>query len=156
MSAMRSRLLIAALVAALGVVAPASAQDRSPGIRQTLVDLAYVLGESHALRQACLGAEDQFWRTRMIKLVDAEQPDAALDRRLKEAFNTGYASRQSEFPECTGAARRAEVATLNKGQNLAGQLAKVMNTVQLQAPPTQAEIDADPARGQVTQRPAPR
>lgn len=153
---MRVQLLLAAALAVLGTAVSAQAQDRSPGLRQTLVDLAYVLGESHALRQACLGAEDQFWRSRMIKLVDAEQPDAALDRRLKEAFNTGYASRQSEFPECTGAARRAEINALNKGQSLAGQLAKVMNTVQLQAPPTQAEIDADPARGQVTQRPATR
>lgn len=153
---MRAPLLFAALAAALGMASGAQAQDRTPGVRQTLVDLAYVLGEAHALRQACLGAEDQFWRSRMIRMVDTEQPDAALDRRLKEAFNTGYASRQSEFPECTGAARRAEVNTLNKGQTLAGQLAKVMNTVQLQAPPTQAEIDADPARGQVTPRPATR
>lgn len=153
---MRSKLLIAAALVALGAAAPASAQDRSPGVRQSLVDLAYVLGEVHALRQACLGAEDQFWRARMIRMVEAEQPDAALDRRLKEAFNTGYASRQSEFPECTGAARRAEVAALNKGQSLAGQLSKVMNTVKLDALPTQAEIDADPARGQVTPRPATR
>lgn len=151
---MRATLLIAAVVAALG--GAAQAQDRTPGVRQTLVDLAYVLGESHALRQACLGAEDQFWRTRMIRMVDTEQPDAALDRRLKEAFNTGYASRQSEFPECTGATRRAEIATLTKGQALAGQLSKVMNTVQLEAPPTQAEIDADPARREMTQRPASR
>ena len=153
---MRSKLLIAASLVALGAAAPASAQDRSPGVRQTLVDLAYVLGEVHALRQACLGAEDQFWRARMIRMVEAEQADTALDRRLKEAFNTGYASRQSEFPECTGATRRAEIATLTKGQALAGQLSKVMNTVQLQAPPTQAEIDADPARREMTQRPATR
>jgi len=125
------RALITALAATL-LLAPAPcamAQDRSPALRQTLVDLAYVLGEAHALRQACQGAEDQYWRTRMIKLVDAEQPDAALDRRLKESFNTGFASRQSEFPACSAATHRAAAAVAAHGQQLANALGSVMNTV---------------------------
>ncbi len=116
-------------LALLAQAAPAAAQDRGPALRQSLVDLAYVLGEAHALRQACQGAEDQYWRTRMIKLVDAEQPDAALDRRLKESFNTGFASRQSEFPTCSAASHRAAVAVAAHGQQLAGALGSVMNTV---------------------------
>ena len=89
---MRVALISLALIA---VGSEAFAQDRSPVLRQTLVDLAYVLGESHALRQACSGPADQHWRVRMIAMVDAEQPEAALDRRLRESFNTGYANRQS-------------------------------------------------------------
>ena len=126
--------LIALSLILLVQVPAALAQDRSPALRQTLVDLAYVLGEAHALRQACQGAEDQYWRTRMIKLVDAEQPDAALDRRLKESFNTGFASRQSEFPSCGPASHKAAVAVAAHGEQLSAALAKVMNTVRPQPP----------------------
>jgi uncharacterized protein (TIGR02301 family) len=129
------RPLLITLAAALLVQIPAAgAQDRGPALRQSLVDLAYVLGEAHALRQACQGVDDQYWRTRMIKLVDAEQPDAALDRRLKESFNTGFASRQGEFPTCSAASHKAAVAVAAHGQQLAGALGAVMNTVRPQPP----------------------
>jgi uncharacterized protein (TIGR02301 family) len=153
------RLPLIALVLAATAVAPqalAQSQDRTPAVRQSLVDLAYVLGEAHALRQACQGADDQFWRTRMIRMVDTEQPDAALDRRLKESFNTGFASRQGEFPTCTGATLRAEIATAARGQSLAAQLSQVMNKVQGDIPPTLQDMNADAAHGAVASRPAPR
>lgn len=131
----RPRPIILALAGVLLIQVPAaSAQDRSPALRQSLVDLAYVLGEAHALRQVCQGADDQYWRTRMIKLVDTEQPDAALDRRLKESFNTGFASRQSEYPACSAASHKAAVAVASHGQQLAAALATVMNTVRPQPP----------------------
>jgi len=136
----RPRPIILALAGAFLIQAPAAlAQDRSPALRQSLADLAYVLGEAHALRQACQGADDQYWRTRMIKMVDAEQPDAALDRRLKESFNTGFASRQSEFPACSAASQKAAVAVAAHGQQLAAALASVMNTVRPVAPDVGAE-----------------
>jgi uncharacterized protein (TIGR02301 family) len=133
---MRSALLSTVLFALALSSGSALAQDRSPALRQNLVDLAYVLGEAHALRQACQGADDQFWRLRMIRLVDTEQPDAALDRRLKESFNAGFASRQSEFPACTPASRRAAAQVAVHGQQLAAGLAKVMNEVRPQPPAT--------------------
>lgn len=110
---------------ALAAAAPSAfAQDRNPVQRQALVDLAYVLGEAHALRQVCHGRQDQYWRDQMIGLVDAEQPDATMERRLRETFNTGFATRQSEFPACTPAARRAEAAAMRRGRGLAGRLAQ--------------------------------
>ena len=114
--------LISMVLILVGSVA--HAQDRSPVLRQTLVDLAYVLGESHALRQACSGPTDQHWRMRMIAMVDAEQPEAALDRRLRESFNTGFANRQSEFRGCGPGAKRAEVQAMARGRDLAGRLAR--------------------------------
>lgn len=134
------RLMLPFALAALAF--PALAQDRSPALRQNLVDLAYVLGESHALRQACAGIEDQYWRTRMINMVAAEKPDEALDRRLKESFNTGFASRQSEFQACTPASRRAEMAAANHGVDLSNRLAKVMIKTEREAPPTIFELNA--------------
>ena len=122
----------------------AMAQDRTPVLRQTIVDLAYVLGESHALRQACHGADDQFWRLRMIKMVDAEQPDAALDRRLKESFNTGFAVRQGEHVTCA-MSRAPAVAAAQRGRDLAGKLAKVMNQVR-PGPAAEPIVSDEPPR----------
>ena len=107
----------------LGAPCQALAQERDPASRQTLVDLAYVLGEAHGLRQVCEGPDDQFWRTRMVDLVETEQPDAALARRLKEAFNTGFVARQGAFPAFTPLARAAMARVMNHGRVLATRLA---------------------------------
>lgn len=117
--------LFLALIATV-VVAPVCAlgQERDPASRQALVDMAYVLGEAHALRQVCEGASDQYWRTRMVRLVDTEQPDEALAQRLKDAFNTGFVARQGAFPVCNPAARAAMTKVLARGRNLAGRLAQ--------------------------------
>jgi uncharacterized protein (TIGR02301 family) len=138
-TAMRRLMLTLAFAA---VACPALAQDRSPALRQSLVDLAYVLGESHALRQACAGPEDQYWRTRMMNLVSNEKPDTALDGRLKESFNTGFASRQSEFHTCSPASRRAELAAANHGLDISKRLAKVMIKTEREPLPTIFEMNA--------------
>jgi uncharacterized protein (TIGR02301 family) len=115
--------LLLTLIILLSAAPAAMAQDRSPAQRQTLVDLAFVLGESHALRQACLGAGDQFWRTRMLDLQAAEQPDDGLGRRLREAFNTGFSSGRMAHPDCSGESRAAEAAAAARGRALAESLA---------------------------------
>ena len=126
--------ILALTICALTLSAPlaALAQERDPAGRQTLVDMAYVLGEAHALRQACQGATDQYWRTRMMQLVDTEQADAALTQRLKDAFNTGFVARQGAYPTCTPGARTAMTKVLARGKVLAGRLART-------APPSGAE-----------------
>ena len=83
-----------------------------------------MLGESHALRQACAGPEDQFWRQRMQRLVQAEQPDAAFDRRLKESFNTGFVAGQTAFSNCSPQSRQAEARTAARGKALAASLTR--------------------------------
>ncbi|HRD27799.1 MAG TPA: TIGR02301 family protein [Caulobacter sp.] len=108
---------------------PVGAQERPPPERQTLLDLAYALGESHALRQACEGESDQFWRDRMVRLTDTEAADAAFDGRLKQQFNSGFATRQTEFPSCSPASKRAEQAVARKGQALAGRLSSITRVV---------------------------
>jgi uncharacterized protein (TIGR02301 family) len=137
------RHLLFALVLLAGPT-QALAQDRPPAARQNLIDLAYVLGEAHALRQVCEGVRDQYWRQRMIRLVDTEQPDAAMERRLRESFNTGFATRQGEFPVCTPAAHAAETAAMRRGRGLAERLAR-------SSPPPPIDHPDDMA-----DRPAPR
>ena len=122
---MRS-IAITSLTALMLLASSAAAQERTPAERQTLIDLSYVLGESHALRQACTGPEDQFWRTRMQRLVQAEQPDAAFDRRLKESFNTGFVTGQTAFSSCSPQSRRAEAMAAARGRALAATLTRGM------------------------------
>lgn len=116
-------LSILGLVLALTAGA-ASAQDRTPAQRQALADLAYVLGQSHALRQLCAGQGDQFWRARMQRMIDTEAPDPDFDRQLKQAFNTGYAATETRFTDCDADSRREEARVAARGRALAGEVAQ--------------------------------
>ena len=121
---LRSALALAALVLAvlLGAALPAAAQERTPPERATLGDLAYAIGESHALRQLCLGPNDQYWRDRMLRLTQVEDADPAFDAVLRERFNTGFAATQAAFPRCTREVRRREAAAAARGRALAASL----------------------------------
>jgi uncharacterized protein (TIGR02301 family) len=138
---------ILAALALSAAALPASGQERPPEMRQSVVELAYVLGESHALRQACAGPNDQHWRTRMVGLVEAEQADPGLDRQMKEGFNAGFAARRSQFPVCTDAARQALIAAASRGQELASSLSRAKTRVE--ASP-EGEVEG------VTEAPPPR
>ncbi|MFZ5668775.1 MAG: TIGR02301 family protein [Pseudomonadota bacterium] len=151
---MHRRVFAIAVLAALA--APAAAQERTPPERQTLIDLAYALGESHALRQACEGEGDQYWRDRMMRLADTEAADAAFDGRLKQAFNSGFATRQTEFPTCSPASRKAEQAVARKGQDLAGRMSAITHAVRdlgSDAPKDEPGVDEPDS---VARPPAPR
>jgi len=115
--------LIGVALAAL-VVTPVLAQEREAGERQRLLDLAYALGESHALRQACNGDTDQYWRARMVRMTEVEQADQAFDAQMRERFNTGFAARRSEFPACDESSRKAEQQAARRGQALAQKLSQ--------------------------------
>lgn len=115
------RIVSFAFVLAL-TVSPALAQQREPAQRQVLLDLAYVLGEAHALRQVCAGPSDQFWRTRMMRMLEAESGDALFEGRLRDTFNAGYVGRQAQFTQCSAQSRDAEAKVAARGQSLAGRL----------------------------------
>ncbi len=108
----------------LAVTAPAEAQERAPAARQSLVDLSYVLGESHALRRACVTPDDLYWYARMQQLIDVEGPDQGLKRRLVQSFNTGFAAGQAGFPACDAKAQAEAAHAAQRGRNLAAALAE--------------------------------
>jgi uncharacterized protein (TIGR02301 family) len=110
------------LILALTTALPALAQERSPADRQSLVELARILGESHAIRRVCEGAEDQFWRTRMQRLLDQEAADQGLKTRLSLAFNDGFHAGQALYPKCTDAARAEARKIAASGQALSERL----------------------------------
>jgi len=115
------------IAAAALLVAPPSfsfAQDRDPAGRQALLDLAYVLGEAHALKQAC-EPNSQYWRARMERLIELEKPDQDFHKRLADRFNTGFTVREAQFPACNAAARAEAAAAARRGRALAQGLARI-------------------------------
>lgn len=140
-----SRSAAAALILAC-LTTSALAQDREPVERQRLLDLAYALGESHALRQTCEGEADQFWRARMVRLTEVEQADQGFDAQMRERFNTGFAARQGEFPLCDVASRKAEQQAARKGQALALKLSQSMRPVSRGEPVAEPMAEDAPPR----------
>lgn len=117
------------IVMALALAAPAVAQERSPELRQALIDLARVMGESQAFRQACLGAGDQHWRTRINDMVDNEAADEAFAKQLQATFAAGAAAGRRAHPDCSPATREAQAEAAGRGRELAAQLATARRRV---------------------------
>ena len=117
------KVLAAAFLLSLAATSAVVAQDRDPARRQVIVELSRVIGEAHALRQICKGPDDQFWRSRMMSMLEAEDADFAFSERLRNAFNTGFVSRKTEHLSCTPGTREAEAAVSARGQDLARRLA---------------------------------
>jgi uncharacterized protein (TIGR02301 family) len=115
--------MLRTIAVCLLIAGPALAQERSPADRQLLLELARTIGEAHAIRQVCEGPQDQFWRTRMLSLLEAEAPGFDLAERLRSAFNTGFLERQYAHPACNRLAREAEAEVSARGQALARRLA---------------------------------
>ena len=97
--------------------------QRSPAQRETLADLAYVLGQAHALRTLCDGEGEQVWRARMARMVEVENPDDAFREQLYDAFNTGFLGGQAAHTRCDDRARTAIVDTAVRGRDLSRTLA---------------------------------
>lgn len=132
------------LLAALAGVAVA--QDRPADQRQRLLELAYALGESHALRQACEGEGDQYWRARMMRMVQVERPGPTLETQLRERFNAGFITRRGQYPVCDEASHKAEAEAARRGQALAVKLSQSTIQVRRDPPAPDSVADGEAAR----------
>ena len=122
--------LLAAVITLAGGAASAAppspapqTSQRSPEQRQILVELAYVLGESHALRRLCVGPADAQWYGRMTRLVALEGDDPIFRQRLIDRFNSGFQAAQTDYPVCNGQSRIAEQSSAARGKTLSESLA---------------------------------
>ena len=88
-----------------------------------MLDLSYVLGEAHALKQAC-APNDQTWRAQMQRMLEVEAPSAALEAEMATRFNQGFADARRRFPKCAPGAAKAEAAAAAEGKMLAQALAQ--------------------------------
>ncbi len=96
---------------------------RSGADRQLVVQLAYTLGEAHALHRLCTGPGDATWYARMQRLEGQEAADEAARAQLVESFNAGFAARQAQFVGCSRRSRATERAVAQRGSALAQRLA---------------------------------
>jgi uncharacterized protein (TIGR02301 family) len=101
----------------------AQTMHRSPQAREALLQLAYDLGEAHALHRLCAGPADATWYGRMQQLEAEEAADEGFRRRLVDSFNSGFAAGSSEFPACSPQSRAAERSVAARGAAVAQQLA---------------------------------
>ena len=81
-----------------------------------------MLGESHALRQVCQSDADQYWRSRMQRLLDVEAPDEGFKARLSVSFSTGFDGAKASYPSCSPAARAQAAHVALRGRALADSL----------------------------------
>ena len=111
------------LIAFQAAADPRPPEQRPPEQRQAVIDLAYVLGESHALHRACAGDQDNTWRARMARLVRTEDANPTYKQSLTESFNAGFVARHAEFPTCTAKSQAEERSAAERGRRLARRLA---------------------------------
>jgi uncharacterized protein (TIGR02301 family) len=107
------------------IAVPADAQARGPEAHKQLLELAGVLGQAHALRQAC-APDDQTWRSRMQRMIEVEAPDQTFEAELTTRFNQGFMARKADFPHCDPRAAREEAKVAARGEALAKALAQVI------------------------------
>lgn len=113
---------IAAVILAAALASAVHAQDRTPDQKKQMLDLAYVLGEAHALKEAC-APDDQTWRERMQRMLEVEAPDADFEAQLTTRFNDGFSARHADFPKCDPRAAKLEAKVAAQGEVLAKALA---------------------------------
>ncbi len=124
-----ARAAILAAACMLALAAPAAAQwrvlqapssgDAPRGRAGMLHELAGTLGAVHYLAVVCEGRGNQYWRERMMTLLDAEAADRFLRAAMIEAFNDQYRASERAFPSCSGAARTAQRESAERGLFLA-------------------------------------
>jgi uncharacterized protein (TIGR02301 family) len=94
---------------------------------QAASDLAYALGEMHALTQICVGESDQSWRERMNRMLPLETPTASMTDPVRtaliERFNAGFALKRATHPACTPEAEADRQAAARRGLTLSRRLA---------------------------------
>ena len=112
------------MIAAFAVLALLTPPAAPPPPRPGLNDLAYALGEAHALRQACHGRSDGRWRVRMSGVLDAEHVGRERRTQLVERFNAGFAAARAAHRACDEGARAALSETLARAAPLARSLAR--------------------------------
>ncbi len=110
----------------IGIVL-ALAAAAAPPDRQAASDLAYALGEMHALTQICVGEGDQSWRERMNRMLPLETPTASqsdpVRTALIERFNAGFALKRASHQACTPEAEADRQASARRGLTLSRRLA---------------------------------
>lgn len=112
-------------VSALLPALPAQGQSsvQSQDYYRDVTALAEVLGKAHAIRVACNGRNDQYWRSYMLRLLELEAPyQGGLRRSLVNGFNAGFSWGSDLHPACDSNAVSAEKTYAAEGRDLSARL----------------------------------
>jgi uncharacterized protein (TIGR02301 family) len=114
----------AAVLAWLGLAAPALAVPDTKPYDDKLLRLAEILGAVHYLRELCSADDGQTWRDRMRELLDAEGSSALRRAKLTRSFNQGYRSYSRTYISCTPSAQTTIARFLEEGSEISETLTK--------------------------------
>lgn len=109
---------LAALLIALLVCAPVSAQPIDPPYQAQMERLAQVMGSLYFLQPLCADTAVD-WRGQMADLIALEEPTPDREARLAGAFNAGYEAYARFYRTCTESAQEAMRRLLSEGGNTA-------------------------------------
>jgi len=113
-----------------GAGAPAQAQEGALPLRdqayfRDATALADALGSAHGVRYLCNGKSDQYWRDKMIAMIDLEAPQrGTLRASLVDAFNSAFTRTRQRYRICNTATIKAEATFAAEGRALADRLAR--------------------------------
>jgi uncharacterized protein (TIGR02301 family) len=116
-----------------GTVKPSLAQSpsvqqdlplRDQGYFRNLAELSAVIGAAHAVRVACNGVDDQYWRSYMQQILSLEAPERGpLRARMVDGFNRGYQQSERRNGRCSANSAQAEAEYAREGKRLSDALA---------------------------------
>jgi uncharacterized protein (TIGR02301 family) len=103
---------------------PGDAKKPSGPTSAQLMELAKSLGEAHAVRTLCNGADDQTWRDYMLQFLEMEAGGGAARSTLTSAFNQGYRQVRTKLAACATDLTATEAEIARRGRALADRIAE--------------------------------
>lgn len=88
------------------------------------VRLSGVLGSAHGIRYVCNGQSDQYWRERMINMLDLEAPQRGpLRSAMVDTFNEHFQDTLRLYRVCDSETVAAEAEYARAGREIADRMA---------------------------------
>ncbi len=96
---------------------------RSQDYFRDVITLSETLGKAHAVRVACNGRNDQYWRSYMQRLLELEAPyQGSLRRSMVNGFNAGFSWGNGLHEVCDSQAVSAEKIYAAEGRDLSARM----------------------------------
>lgn len=118
--------ILAIVLTLSAALAPAHAwqYDQYLQRQQDLTTLSGIFGELHHIRRTCNPRrEANIWRERMQNMVELEEPGSDTHLNMVNAFNEGFQSARSRYPDCSRATQDAGKAIAGRGETIVQRLA---------------------------------
>lgn len=93
--------------------------------QQDVKELSRLMGVLHGIHFTCNGKGDQFWRERMVLILNEEvRGEPTLKEKLIGSFNAGFDQSRNFYPWCDDMANRARKDVAKQAIGLTTRLAE--------------------------------